>query len=323
MIISKVDMKAILAKMMRSYRLIAPASNGKVVDFLEITDVDAVLMDNRIAYKSLKEFFLPQYEKLMSFENGEAVANVSRLEKIIFGAKPCDLEALDTMSQVFIQGKFEDPYFAAHFENNLIIGTGCQEKKPGCFCEQVSVDMGYSNKCDLFLEDMGNSYRVLYVSDRGKEKLTPFIPELSNFDEVHEAKQLTPALGLPQDTAKTFHQVDWESAVEICQGCGLCTFICPTCHCFLFKESPNSRYRSWDSCMFQKSTLHASGHNPRESKTERYRNRVLHKFVYISQNIGAAACTGCGRCIRSCPAGMNIQRIVQEIQAELSLEGLS
>jgi len=70
-----------------------------------------------------------------------------------------------------------------------------------------------------------------------------------------------------------------------------------------------NRYRIWDSCMYSKFTLHASGHNPRESKAERFRQRVLHKYVYVPKNTGAIACTGCGRCIRSCPAGMDIRAL--------------
>jgi len=33
----------------------------------------------------------------------------------------------------------------------------------------------------------------------------------------------------------------------------------------------------------------------------------------MKQNFGYIACTGCGRCIRSCPAGMNIRNIVHSI----------
>jgi ferredoxin len=116
---------------------------------------------------------------------------------------------------------------------------------------------------------------------------------------------------------EVFEKFGWEDATATCQGCGMCTYICPTCHCFMFKDvlekDEASRFRIWDSCMFPKFTLHASGHNPREEKYERYRQRVMHKYLYVKENFDAVACTGCGRCIRNCPAGVNIKTIVEEI----------
>ena len=69
--------------------------------------------------------------------------------------------------------------------------------------------------------------------------------------------------------------------------------------------------------MYPKFTLHASGHNPRENRHERYRQRVLHKYKYVPDNFeGYVACTGCGRCIRECPVGINIKDIVKKIMEE-------
>lgn len=311
-------MKAILAKMMEQYRLVAPASNGKVVDYLAIADVDEVIMDDRIPYKSPKEFFFPRCEKILSFEKDGAVASSPGQSTAIFGVKPCDLEALAVMTRVFTQGKFEDPFFIAHRENNIVIGVGCQEKKPGCFCERLAVDMGYSRECDLFLENSGDSYTVLFVSDKGREKLGAYLPELASFENpAIDPKAPENPLSISDNETELFDKVDWEAMTETCQSCGLCTYVCPTCHCFDFKDVEENgsacRYRNWDSCMFPKFTLHASGHNPRNTQKERYRQRVLHKYLYVPKNFGATACTGCGRCIRSCPAGVNIRQVVEGI----------
>ena len=322
MTLTKSTMKEILSKMMEQHRLVAPASrpDGKVVEFLQIADIDTVIMDNQVAYKSPKEFFFPSCEKLITFGESEATAHLAHDETVIFGMRPCDLEALATIAKIFATGTFSDPYFAARLENSLLIGVGCRDKKPGCFCERLAVDMGYSDKCDLFLEDMGDSYQVRYVSEKGRDRLSPFIC-LKDFENVAVSGTYENPLTLPQDVSKAFDEINWESIAETCISCGLCTFICPTCHCFDFKDvkenSADCRYRTWDSCMYPKFTLHASGHNPRATKAERFRQRVLHKYVYVPQNVGATACTGCGRCIRSCPAGMNLMQIVAKIMEAL------
>ena len=347
MTISKSGMKEILTNIMAQYSVIAPAyrPDGKVVEFLKISDPDTVITDDQTAYKSPKEFFFPSCEKLLSYGENEATAHLSNEKTIVFSVRPCDLEALATMAKVFATGTFGDPYFSARHENSLLIGVGCREKKPGCFCERLGVDMGYSNKCDLFLENTGDSYHVRYVSDKGRKQLSPYM-DLEHFenipiDHTHEYKTTTPnhvslekhtphesniapenILSLPADTTKAFEEINWDAITETCIGCGLCTFICPTCHCFDFKDvkegAADCRYRVWDSCMYPKFTLHASGHNPRPSKAERFRQRVLHKYVYVPQNVGETACTGCGRCVRSCPAGMNLPQIVTGIMEALS-----
>ena len=320
MIISKLDFKKILAKMTSelSYTLAAPASNGKKQDFLEISDINNIVMDDSIAYKSPKEFFFPRCEKLFSFQEEAAVASEPAKPFIIFGVKPCDLEALDVMAKIFTQGRFNDPFFASNMDNNLVIGVGCQEKKPGCFCDSLSIDMNFSDKCDIFLESIGDEFRLIYVSDRGRAKFSPFIKGLDDFENLKSENMSKSTIENQINEKDFFEKVDWETATETCQGCGLCTFICPSCHCFDFKDVQKdgvaSRYRLWDSCMYPKFTLHASGHNPRESKAERYRQRVLHKYVYIPQNVGACACTGCGRCIRSCPAGVDIRKITEKME---------
>ena len=340
-IISKDRMREILSALMEEKRVAAPVSSGKVIDFLETTDAGAILMGDEIAYKSPKEFFFPRCEKIITFKDDEAVAEMPEKGLVLFGARPCDLEALRIMTAVFTTGKFQDPFFQANLDASLIIGVGCLEKKPGCFCELRETDMRFSDNCDLFLKNAGDSYEALYVSEKGREAFGGFMPELNGFENTERGRTLPDAaiqtsdpeeggsggmsnentLSLEKGEIEMFDKVDWGLITETCQGCGLCTYICPTCHCFVFKDVEDGgavcRYRNWDSCMFPKFTLHASGHNPRSSVRERYRQRILHKYSYVKDNFGYVACTGCGRCVRSCPAGMNIRTIVEGIIEEL------
>jgi ferredoxin len=96
-----------------------------------------------------------------------------------------------------------------------------------------------------------------------------------------------------------------------CIGCGACAFVCPTCACFDFQDEHNShkgvRLRLWDSCGFSLFTLHTSGHNPREMQSHRWRQRIMHKFAYMPEQLKVVGCEGCGRCSRACPVDMNIK----------------
>jgi ferredoxin len=320
-LISKDKIKEMLSLLMKQRTLVAPASNGKKLDYLTVTDVNDIVFTDELPYKSPKELFFPPYEKIITFKDGEAVAETPDAKTVLFGARPCDLEALDIMKKVFTKGKYKDPFFEERYNNALVIGLGCANKKPGCFCDERETDMGFCGKCDLFLGIKGEGYEVLYVSEKGRDAFKQYIPGLDKFE--NEMRKFAPAKTLSIDATEEelFKKIGWENIVETCQGCGMCTYICPTCHCFMFRDIDEgdraSRYKCWDSCMFPKFTLHASGHNPRASRSERYRQRIAHKYLYVKENFGPVACTGCGRCVRGCPAGMNIKSIVERILEEL------
>jgi sulfhydrogenase subunit beta (sulfur reductase) len=56
----------------------------------------------------------------------------------------------------------------------------------------------------------------------------------------------------------------------------------------------------------------ASGHNPRPSRKERTRQRLMHKYSYWVDQIGKIGCTGCGRCVRYCPVGLDLRAMLRE-----------
>ncbi|MCX5780977.1 MAG: 4Fe-4S dicluster domain-containing protein, partial [Firmicutes bacterium] len=102
----------------------------------------------------------------------------------------------------------------------------------------------------------------------------------------------------------------------------ICTYSCPTCYCFDIQVKnwgeEGYRFRCYDSCMYKEYSLMAGGHNPREASVERFRNRFLHKLQFFNERYGTPLCTGCGRCIVVCPAGISIVSIINEIkEAEL------
>ena len=342
--IKKEDMRGFLKYFEGERKLVGPVDTGKVIEFREASSND-ILMDDRVSYKSLKEYYFPQTELMFTFKDGEVTDNTDIPGFVIFGARPCDLEALRVMSVVYTTGKYADPFFQRRFEKNLLIGVGCLEQKPECFCRDMEIDKEFSDFCDIMLFDNGDSYSVGHLSEKGKKALEEYLSANDKDSSVAEllqndtngifsvsseessksrndssVKPLSPIkLNTNKEDSVYFDIIDWEKTTETCKGCGICTYICPTCYCFDFKDVSKkgeaTRYKCWDSCMYPKFTLHASGHNPRENRYERYRQRVLHKYKYVPENFdGYVACTGCGRCVRSCPVGINIKSIVTQVK---------
>ena len=325
--VPKSRIRDIIDGLLKEYRVVAPVRSDKLLEFKEIRDAGEVVLSDEITYKSPKEFLFPQVERLMRFcDSGEIVDEVQAAKTIILGIKPCDLEALKILTAVFTRGKFVDTCFLNHLDNSIFVGMGCISEKPGCFCRQRGIDRKYSRDCDLFLSDRGDNYLIEAFSEKGNSLMEQIgtagsaVGNTGLHDETSEPSG-EKILEIDADENRLFNDINWEQISEKCMACGTCTFICPTCHCFEFKDMSKKgvsiRYRCWDSCMYPRFTLHASGHNPRQSKTQRYRQRIMHKYLYVKENFGYTACTGCGRCIRSCPAGMNIRNIVSGIMEEI------
>ena len=123
---------------------------------------------------------------------------------------------------------------------------------------------------------------------------------------------------------RRFDDPMWEKAARSCLACGTCAFVCPTCHCFDIQDemtgSEGIRQKNWDACAFPLFTLHTSGHNPRPDQPSRWRQRLSHKFRYYPEKFGRVLCTGCGRCLRLCPAGMDLLADLQKLSRDQTTE---
>jgi ferredoxin len=300
----------------------------------------------------LKEVFLPQTELLCSFDYDQITEVPLPAEQIlVFGCRPCDARAMAQLDKVFSPENkgWEDPYFRRRRENALVIPLACTNPCPTCFCAAMGGGPAGTAGADLLAHELaaGQKGEILLeaVSDKGRKLLEthrgllaeagPEVLEAARradaaaSEAVRKANELGVDLGadlsaLKRNMDPLFEDGLWEELTASCLGCGACTYLCPTCHCFDIADESRlykgQRIRTWDSCQFPLFTKHASGHNPRKNKKERLRQRFMHKFSYAVENTGDALCVGCGRCISACPVNLDIRDVIRSFAKEPSRE---
>jgi len=292
-----------------------------------------------------KGFAFPQREVYFSFEQikGEAPKLTQKLpeetRRVVFGVRPCDGRAVPRMDHVF-NDQFEDAYYQNRRKNLAYIGLACNlPVNATCFCKSVGGSPVSTEGMDVLLTDLGERYFVQAITKTGESLVAAagkLLTQASPADKKLLEKTHADALAQPQRAVKdaaaapanlkaNFNSPLWETLAQGCIGCGICTFLCPTCHCFDINDEvtgtapmKGNRVRTWDNCQFPDFTMHTSGHNPRETLGSRLRQRVAHKFQYFHENTGMLLCTGCGRCVSECPVGIDIVNVVNKVSENVA-----
>ncbi len=310
------------------YRVVGPVRRGSLVTYDEISSAADLALDVIITRDSIKKFVLPRTEVVARF-NRDAAGKVSVLDAtaapqptVILGCRPCDAAALPIDDLVFAWDS-TDRFWFSRREAVRLVTIACANCDESCFCTSVGGAPDSPEGSDVLLtETAAGDYEVQALGERGAELLAKF-PGLRDAPAADRRVAAVPQRfdlsAAVTALEKNFESPFWRQTALRCVGCGCCTFVCPTCHCFdLVDEGPayhSERRRNWDACQMKNFTLHASGHNPRPWQEHRYRQRIMHKFLYYPSRLGRTLCTGCGRCVRACPVNLSLLQVVSDLAA--------
>lgn len=286
-----------------------------------------------IARNSFKDFLFPQTETVMVYtikNNGVAVqaAGMEFPDTVVVGARPCDAAGVAAMKPVFTWQGEDDALFLNRLERTTVVSLACSRADSCCFCTSVGLAPDTAEGSDVLLrETVGGSFAVEPVTDKGStlvERWAEFFEERSEGlkpvvpPPVIEKTDVEKILAWLSDPFNYEDKV-WVEHTAKCVGCGACTYVCPTCHCFDLTDEGNDRggerRKNWDACQFDHFTAHAGGHNPRGLQSQRWRNRFMCKFHFYPTKFSSKGCVGCGRCIRVCYVGLDITEMMEKVTA--------
>ena len=324
----KKQISKVIRKWMKQYEVIAPRKNQKDIKFEVISDCEEVILnaDEKTIYPP-KSFFLPQSETLFSCQSGRCrTVELNSKQRILLGARPCDTKAFWLLDHIFMEKSAEDLYWANHRDRTLVISFACKSPRDSCFCTSVGGSPFSTQGSDIQIIEIDEDYLFESVTERGAKLIADLpqapkdvvnkVPRIME-ESIGKIKKQFNAADLNSKLYALFEDNFWKEISQSCLGCGVCTFLCPTCFCFDIVDEVlrGERVRNWDTCMFKIYSQEASGYNPRPTKAERTRQRVMHKFAYWEDAINEFGCTGCGRCVVHCPVNLDIRQIVREAQA--------
>lgn len=306
----------------------APWEQGACVDICTLKTV-----------KSPKDIFFPQSETLYNCARTDGRLTVSAEQLcdkpfVVFGVRPCDVQGIAVLDRVFLSDPV-DTFYAARRANGTIVSVACGEPEESCFCGTFGIDCA-EPEADVSCWKAAEYLYFKPATEKGEvlmSALTDLLESEADESVVESEKARIRSIyaQLPnatldlagwdgKATAQRFDSPLWDHLYKPCLACGTCTFVCPTCQCYDIKDYDTGngvqRYRCWDSCMYSDFTMMAHGNN-RTSQMQRFRQRFMHKLVYFPANNGGVySCVGCGRCVDSCPASLNIVKVIKAFAKE-------
>ena len=325
-----------IEKSRETYRLFGPVKdkNGSFIRDLENDMLPDMTCNDSVL--SAKSVLFPQTEKILFTTLDESQKDHHIMKRVpgdsakraVLGIRPYDAKAIQLVKLNFDTDDYRDPYWCDAYEATTFVGVGINKPGPFDFSTAAGTGPFSETVLDVLMADLDNAYLAKVLTDKGGAFMTSCGFDTAADEKESQAlfdilrkeaeKNISSRIDtdkLKDKTVLELHEAPfWDDIAFSCINCGTCTFVCPTCWCFDIqdeaKQKSASRFRNWDTCMSPLFTKHATGHNPRDSKTQRVRQRFMHKLKYFLDKYDQGImCVGCGRCVKSCPVNIDIREV--------------
>ena len=323
------------------HRVFGPIARKYDVSFQEAFSPDALDLGYTSTTLPPKRFFHHR-EAMMTFD-GQGDCAIPELESeqpiLLLGVHSCDLNAILRQDKLFSRD-FVDPYYKRRREKSSIMALTCTEIGENCFCTSLGTGPTIKDGFDLLLTDLGETYLLEVGTQRGLAMVRKLsLPDASPSDFEEKDKRVNLAIskfkkriamqGLNDLVSNKFEDEVWTligesgglAGCHACLSCGNCSLVCPTCYCYEVSDAldmslrTGTRTRELDSCQLLEYAKVALGGNFRADRKSRTRHWMLCKFGAAAGQVNSS-CVGCGRCIHSCPAHIDLTEVARSLWGE-------
>lgn len=322
-VITKGDLLSWLRQLAEKYDVVAPVTSNGVTLYKSVnsSEIDKINLNFSNTDLSPKNCFFPPSETLFTIVKDETPkiipASVER-EAVLFGLRPCDAKGIALIDKAFL-AEPADAFYKEKRERTTLVGLACSTPCPECFCTSVGGGPADPTHLDVLLIETAEGYITQIVTRKGEQLLMSApVQEVEITPPALPTLNLVPVKGITEIMPRVFNDSYWDRVADRCIHCNICAYVCPCCYCFDIRDYTSKgkieRVRSWESCQSPGFTRIAGGYDPRPTKGARLRQRWYHKLLYFPERFGDIKCTGCGRCVRSCPVNIDIREIITDVQ---------
>jgi len=311
-----------LSRIVAAQTVIAPTQVEGSYLFRPVASVAEIAFDYTQSTVPPKEWLFPRTETLFTIDRQDATPKLlpptPPEPRVLFGIRPCDARALAILDLPFL-AQPADRLYQARRERTTLVGLACREPQQGeCFCTSLGGGPQDATYLDVLLAETDDGYAVEVLTEKGQALMADApLREGGALPPAPAVDDSVPAASAGERIRREFGADYWRRLADRCLGCKMCSYLCPTCHCFDVRDCQvdgrMERVRSWDGCQSALFTRLAGGHNPRGAKEARLRQFYAHKYVYFPERFGVTQCVGCGRCAHFCPVNIDIRETLRDL----------
>ncbi len=305
-----------------------PSDKGLLIRYNEGMKI---YWDEVPVWTGVKEFVFPGRNMVLGNEDFPKEKPI-----ILVGVRNCDLRALiNVYDNIFLKEEPADLNYKKLRERLLLVTVDCNNPAESCFCVSTGGRPYTENGSDVNLSFVEEYVTADVFTEKGKELFSDFDLKRASEKELQkrEDRRTTVTSKISKNYELKYDKDDlgklvesnndenyWMEKSTTCMQCGGCNFCCPTCYCNVLNEVSRKKtirkVLQWDSCQFPGYARVAGGANPRVKLWQRFKNRYYCKFTLMPGEFGICGCTGCGRCIQTCPGEIDIRDTLRGLKDE-------
>ncbi len=221
---------------------------------------------------------------------------------VLFGIRPCDLDALDRLQQRLIPQLGENVLLGEMV--SLIVANTCSFPELNCFHASMGGDPKQAPKADILFSSIGNDLYIHAQSQRGTKALEQIDNWLREADDsenqqLHAVSKLgfqtfrKPDIPrLRQQLHERIGKLALSAEFEDCLACGNCLQVCP-----MYLPIADTLTKTKVS-----------------TTKPTYQRLPFENMLMALQDAGQRIdCVGCGRCSNVCPSGLGMLEAIDNV----------